>query len=868
MATQLTENIPPADYSTKFSKHLRTEGERLGERGLHRIIDYVILNEQICGLEYLCFRETTRPSAEFVVKFINTKIDELLDIYVNELCKEVKIVEEILEKGIRKLHLRLVYGEIGEVGTSEQGCGQLVDHMLKQKDRVEDLIDYHRLNMQIVVHLLMKMNSEIDVVEFSISESALLKCLKQQPFNVFFGGLHLVELLTLLSLYADTLHTCCQSHLSADHIATITHLQDWAGKESVNIMQARRVSLQRFIPNSSNIEMKFLKHSDRIVAALPQRVQQSFGSYQPGKLAEARKKHAEERSVNKPKSFGILQASHAVSKSHKSHGSVQVHIVSHHNHEDSKLRDPNGSFEDLSPVSPVPDKNFTRWGSSDSIYEDSNPADHVMVSSQQYFTPFTEVVVKAQEKITKITIKNVWLVLGRTIMYAIFYFGQMPTFASQISYLRIPYWLTGFFFGLAPISAIFADYAMNYLIRRKYRLCFMISLAVLYLAVIVQILAIGASSITLMVFARILMGAAEAGGASNTYLSREVEEVDRVFYGYYYIGAKAIGIVVGCGIAALVGQYVPSFELGLISINSLNIFSVFLLFLYIPCVVIFLWKFKDPSQSLKDQAQNINVERVEVQASKYPFELSVIEGVIFLPAIFTTQKTLQRVLSEDRAKVKEETKHTKLMLAKRYFAKDQVKYAEGYLFILKMVIDACIIDSPYLLSRVYSLSQGSIGLYFFCLIVLLPFSAIYLPQIIRPRVDNAVLLYWSTLAALLATLLRIHFASVQYPLWLFMVLIPPLLTVGLFASSLCLSIITELVSDTQVDRAFGTGFIRAMMSDGGRGLAGIIISIGLAIVGERDSRLNAWTYSISFGCIGGLLLWLNKVKSKIDEDKL
>lgn len=855
--------------------------------GMPAPIDYIAASDGLNGLVYASLKDLARPVSHFVTAFDNEAVDLKLAAFVKHLEPVIEEVNGGLQLMANQILRRTIFGDVMAANQPQPvvrhpreakyrdtdddalAIDQATDfkpspeetkefRLLRLsilKNKSEWLIDYYRMNMTILEHLLRKLGRDISLIEADVISMALRQMIKNDQFNVLLGGFVVLEVLNTLDQYSGELLKAAGSWLTLDQRKLVHDVEKWCEIGIEQIVQVRKELFERFLPT----EMPIADKLDSQVKE-GQTVEESFTRKQKEVLDKLNKKISESIKSYNDQDMQNLR-------------SIQM----------SRYQSPLGP-QDETPRAAQARKLLTNdpsplAGNSGSVFFESEdeayvslPKDLLIDSTRPYIATLDQSSENKEKKVEVQMDINVYIAVLKQFLYNVFYYCQIPTFLAQLKAMDAPPFVVGFIFCLTPFAAGFADIGFNYMIRQKYRRSLVASFLILQLAILVHILGAGYNYIWLLILSRLIAGCSEDNVAVNTYLAREAVEEKRLRFGYLLVTSYAVAIGFGSGLTALLVEVVPEFSLGSLKINDFNITQVVLLLAYLPTTLVFVFFFKDHDQATKDimDSRKPKIEvPVKYYTEEYPYNLSFNFGIVNLPEYCSTLEIMEEKISEDKAKIKHESMQEKKRLAKRYFAREQVHYMIKYLCCVWIFIEAIIIDSPFYLVQVKDVSPAIVGLFFFCQLALLPLSSWVFPMIIKKKAPASALVRYLTIALIVALLMRIQWSSQPYPYILFMLLQVPLLCLSLFGAAMCMAFLNELASDIQVDKAFGTGFIRSMVLDWGRFSAGVIISLGAAMGRhEKYQFTNNFFYPLAIIYMVYVLWSLNSVKSRLDYKKL
>ena len=860
-------------------------------------LDYITASDSLNGLVYASLKDLAKPVNHFVTAFENEAVDLKLEVFVRHMSPAIEDVNDNLTCMANKILRRTIFGDImaashpepitrrprevkyrdtdeGALGVEEKVVRvpsnehekeYRLERLSTLKCMTEWFLDYYLLNISIVEHLLRKLGRDISLIEADVISMAIRQMIKSNEFNVLLGGFAVLEVLTVLDRYAGELLKASGSWLNLEQKKLVHDVEQWC-VESIEVVQRRRREiLKTFLPTAKAKDAK------------------SSGFQREGQVVEA--------------NYAIKQKEIL----DKINAKIENSIKGYNEEEMQKLRDAQisryqNNFRSVEETpltiqarrlltrepSPDHDKPLIHYHSSqdgpsffdsdDEAYK-SMPADLLINSCRPYITRITDSLDIQEKKVETQTNVNTYIVIFKQFLYNIFYYCQIPTFIAQLVTMDAPPYVVGLIFCLAPFAAGFADIGFNYEIRKKYRMSIVMSFILLQVAILLHILAAGYNYIWLLIISRLVAGCSEDNVAVNTYIAREAIEEKRQRFGFMLITSYALAIGLGSGLSALLIEIVPQFNLGSLVINQFNITQVVLLLVYLPITFIFIKFFKDHDQDTKD-IRDTRKHKTEVPVKYYTedygFNLSINYGIINLPDYCTTLETLADKINEEKAKIKKESIHEKQRLARRYFARGQVHYLIKYLCCMWIFIEATIIDSPFYLIQVKKLSPEVVGTFFFIQLALLPLCSWVLPTYLKSKISASNLVKYLTISIICALLMRVQWSPAPYNEYAFMILQLPLLSLSLFGAGICMSFLNELSSDFQIDKAFGTGFIRSMIFDWGRFGAGVIVSIGASISrGQQKYHFtNNFVYPIFCCYMAIMLVGLGSVKSRLDYKKL
>ena len=879
------------DFNTEkpqsFSQYFDSESEKLANRGFPTAANYHLLNRQVNGLTFVCFKVTTEKTDSFMSKYESERLAECGWTYAEELVSQFETVEKKLEKCIK-----IVYQSISFSGISEGFLAMdQKDNVFEAAQRlVEDqmagLGDYYMLNMKILYHLFMKIRKEIETRDIDIGEVILLRFLEKANCNIFFGGFHLCDIILVSKEFVASLIAVKGCNWSEEELK---NLQNWELKCELmltGINRKRSQILSRFLIGEQHLNINF-------------KFEEKFS------LIKA-------QSVQKLKDFKLLKQKKELTKGRKPASAIG-------NDSAKDLVENNISNPDLSlKIEPsqieVDKKDTKKKGLTKAFFQLVKEAELTesyssfqnpvgfSLNMYEYYLELRELKEeesvedqkkdKNQPSSESTTRSNVFLVMMRHYLFLIFYYGQVPVFWTQLQRMKVSPWLVGFLFSITTFSSIASNYIFTKYLTTKYKLSFLISLIVLELAILLQILASGFDSIILLVFSRILAGFAEVSVTTNTYIIRHMKSKQKSISGFFYVGSYVFSISFGCGLSAILGVIFQTQMIGKLRLDETNALSAVLFLVYIPITIVFLSHFSDPVNLVVKTAEEENVELLvggdpkkkianllsiisQQNNSKnaledYEFELSEIDEIALLPPNKSKQEAIMAAVLSDKSLIRNEEIEKKIAFAKQYFLKDQMNYIAGYLFMMHAILECAIIETPYMLTKIKSLSPGFTGLFLF---LIFPFTIAwtYVYWYLKQEYSNGKIIHTFTLALLVAVFSKIQFIGTPYPLFFIFFGSMLVLSVCMGTQTSAINVLFELVSPGKTEMKYGTGFMKSMIISGGRALAGVIVTISIAIVGTKTDEESLFNVIVYGGwAISLVILWwfLRPVRKRMDEAKL
>ena len=801
-------------FKPSFATYFVGESTRLSELGLERNLDYPTLNGQVGGLVYNCFKVLTQESKVVLQKFENEKVEQLIGEYMEILLPQLEIFMQDFLTMLKRVQTSYCFGQIGELAKKRQ----LKEIVITLQEKTQDILDYYNLNLAVVIHILRKIVKEVEVVDMNLDDIMVYKLLLNKTFNVFFCAFHCLEMLHSFKVYIDHCKEDIQkSPQSPDTIgelsAILTKIEEWIKSSEEHLKDTRSKNLETFMETPDYPKTKIDTKENQILGKVVSK-------------CETARKEYHEKTDHEPY-FDYRQDPPAhLPKSHVLH------------------------------------------------------EDHF----QNYFVDLAKAITLSTglDGDTKTNVKsmlvNSSLIIARSYLFYLYYYGFLPSFPAYLESVGIPGWSFGLVFSIAPVFSFFGDYLINTLFSRSYRRGIIICQILFLIGMALHFVGAGIDSLIIIIISRVFIGFSEGEALANSYMCREIPVEKMRTIGYFFSAVIGTAFVTGTGLNALLETVVSEFYMGNLLVDETNILPFVLFWLNIPLTVIFWRYFKDAEvkgqrlqgRKMTKKLSMLHTERQALKTEGYQFELSTIVNALFLPIKLTTEDTIGEKIQADREKMKREAREKKLILVKRYFAKDQVGYLAGYFFFLMMLFESFTIESPYYLYTIYKMKTVNIGLIFFCAILLVPIvtsGAVWMLRT-KTKLANSQLLNICTFMMIPSVLIRICYSSQEYPLPLFIVFLVPQPIINLFSMQLILQILTELSSDKELEKTYGAGFIRAMMMDGGRTTAGILVTMGIAICTNNPVYFPNWVYGLGLVAMVGLYYWLGKVKTRMDQSNL
>jgi len=850
-----------------FSKYYQKSAERLKLQGMPVCANYSKLNNLINGLTYVYFREITKPSEALMSKLEDKRIVDCLLAYAVKLCEEFVQVEKSLEQMIKGVYQHIDFRSLPKKFPSEQEQRAAFEQTASVVERLlMAVVDYYKLNLQALVHLLLKVRDKIETLEINVSNVILRRFLLSDPCNCFFGGLHILELIQVASQLVSAVTSTASTPWTPEELKTLEHHLIRCDILSAEVVRVRQQAIFRFLESPRHaIEQFELKH---------QTLAEGFEE----KLSEAKSKQAIPALARnpKPKSVqgSILDELDKPQAGQREDLMKRFESKSQRNHlytvKDELLADESHQLQER-VVQEKQLENETGipffWIDSSSFCVHLGQPEELLETVSTPAKPRSEV-------------QHLWAILARNFSFLVFYYGQMPVFWVSLKRMKVPSWLLGLIFSLTTLCSLVSNYLFNKHLSDRYRLSFTLSGAVLLLAIFLQVIASGFDNVPLLLLARVVAGFAEGLVTTDTYIVRVTPEDKKSYFGYLYIGSHALAISLGCGLAGLLDSLIPEFQLGSLKLNGTNYLSVFLFFFYVPGLLIFFACFSDPRRKPpKPAAQAAALPDAEAlvqpDLDPYEFELSEIHELTMMPTVAVAQKTFDQAVLEERREVKRKELEEKIRYVKRYFLKDQTNYIAGFLFTMHTIHECAIIETPFVLTELKQLDPGNIGLFFFLIFpVLLCFSLghWFLKHRLRAyEISNGNIFRYFLFSLFVACIIKFQFSKEAYPLGVIFLGSTLVLALSLGAESSALSVLTQLVSEHQIEKQYGVGFKKSMLVAGGRALAGVIVTISIAIYSKNPEQapfINAIIYGIWVVGLPILYFRLRSVMNRMDQTRL
>ena len=504
--------------------------------------------------------------------------------------------------------------------------------------------------------------------------------------------------------------------------------------------------------------------------------------------------------------------------------------------------------------------------------ESSLPSTWKTFKNVQYWTELTERPPKVILNDNRRKHITIWLVLLRTLIYYLYYYGIVINFWRELQKDGIgrKFWL-GTVFGLAPLSSFLWNWASNYLKRfLRFKTNLLINMIALLVGIMLHWIGSGIDSLVMIIFSRIFIGVAEGEVPTHQFLESEVSISRHLHYSHYVMSIPSVALPLGCGLNALFAVLVePGFQLGSIRIDRMNIYPFVLFWVYIPLALAFGILFYNPKKvqtkeesvkeiikSIKQEKSNFKDQQATVMQN-YDFDLSDIEEVTFIKKTESTENKLREKIKEDEERIMAQRRATKLLLVKRYFTKNLVQYFMTMILNVSTLFEFMVVEGPFIFAQVYDLDFKYVGLFYFTLLAVMPVFSGLLPKFILPRHKPSDYLKGLAIALGLAVLLKVHFAVGPYPLGLFIAFhVPlPIMAVLIGASSSCLLIFWEEKYD---------GLLRAQVQPLSRVYANVLQVIALAITHAYPHYLPVF-YVIAIPVVWKLHRWMRSISSMLDQ---
>lgn len=849
-----------------FTMHYLKSTELLKLQGRPKCANYPYLNNLVNGLAYVYFREITKPTEALLSKLEDKRILDCLEVYADCLSKEFVHVERSLENLIKSAYQHIDFRSLPKTYLSEEECKQGLEQTAMVIEKLlMAVVDYHKFNYQVLVHLVLKVRDQIETMEVNVSSVILKRFLQSDACNCFFGSLHVLELIKVAAEFVKQITSTAGRPWTPEELRA---LRNHGVRCEILTAEVTRLREQAVF--------RLLESPRRAIELFVAKEREQFADFEE-KLSESKRKlvsSALGKAANKPKS-------------------VQGNSVA------EREAEPLDHKNDISlNLGPKTQRNLLNTGKDEAQVDESQ---QLQVREQEEKplenvtgTPFFWLEARsfcvrldqpnepqqAGPKPAKSSsaVLHLWVILARNFAFLVFYYGQLPVFWASLRRMKVPSWLLGFLFSLTTLFSLLSNYLFNKHLSDRYRLSFTLSGAVLLLAILLQVLAGGFDSVALLVLARVVAGFAEGLVTTDTYIVRVTPEEKKNYFGYLYVGSHALAISLGCGLCALLGSVVPEYKLGSLKLDASNYLSIFLLFFYVPGLLIFFACFSDPppraprttaQAALAPPSRDVEAQALQ-ELDPYEFDLSEVHEMTVLPPLLTSKQTFDEAVQNERRAIKKQDLQDKMRYVKRYFLKDQTNYIAGYMFVMHTIHECVIIETPFMLNELKQLDSGFVGLYFFLIFpFLLSFSLGH--WFLKDRYTNGHIFQFFLVALIVACLVKYQFSNQVYPLAAIFLGSTLVLALSLGAESCALSVLTELVSEHQVEKQYGVGYKKSMLVAGGRALAGLMVTIALAIFSRNKAQeqfMNAIIYGIWAVGLAVLFFFLRSVMSRLDETRL
>jgi ABC-type multidrug transport system fused ATPase/permease subunit len=788
--------------------YLRTT-ERFRLQGKPKCAKYNHLNNLINGLTYEYFREITKPSEALMSKLEDKRILNCLESYTEVLCEEFSQVEQSLQNMIKKVYQHIDFRSLPKNEPNELDDRPSLEQV---SNIVETLlmaaIDYHKLNFQVLLHLILKIGDQIETMEINVKNTVLTMFLRHTSCNTFFGGLHILELIKVVCEFVKLITDSPTRPWTPEELKSLQNHKIRCEIMSAELNRQREQAIFRLLQSPREAIQRFVEKEQELAGRFEEKLKESKKKLTGSAFSKANK----QKSVQSH----LLAVQEREQIDHKNDISVNLDRKNNRNmvftgkdeelaEESLQLQPRNEKEKPLENVTNIP----FFWVESTNFFVQ-------LEKTEVVFQPISQTVKKDSE------VQHLWVIISRNFAFLVFYYGQLPVFWVTLKRMKVPSWLLGFLFSLTTLFSLVSNYLFNkHHLSNRYRLSFTLTGLVLLLAIILQILASGFDSIPLLVLARIVAGFAEGLVTTDTYIVRVTPEDKKSYFGYLYVGSHGLAISLGCGLSALLGSTIPEYKLGSLRLDETNYLSIFLLFFYIPGLLIFYACFSDPAPKPSKPAQPALAEPLpEAEAlselDPYEFNLSEIHEMATLPKKKALNNTFNEAVLNERKEIKKQDLEEKIRYIKRYFLKDQTNYIAAYMFVMHTIHECVIIETPFMLSEFKQLDHGYIGLYFFLIFpVLLCFSLGH--WLLKGPFKNGHIFRNSLISLFVACLIKFQYSKEVYPLGVILLGSTLVLALSLGAESCALSVLTELASEHHIEKRYGVGFRKYAVVAGVRG---------------------------------------------------
>ena len=839
-----------------FTMYYLKSAERLKQQGKPKCANYPYLNNLINGLTYVYFKEVTKPSEALLTKLEDKRVVDCLQVYADCLSKEYLHVGQTLENLIKTAYQHIDFRSLPKTYLSDQEHRAGLDQAATVVEKLlMAVVDYQKLNYQILVHLALKIRDQIETLETNVTSVVLERFLTHESSNCFFGGLHILELIKVAAEFVKQVTETAGKPWPAEELKALQTHAVRCEILSAEVRRLRDQAVLRFLKSPEEACANFGRKEQELAEGFEEKLGDAKRKLTSSAVAKPGKPLSEQGNSARGAEQGLLEQKEEISLNIGQKSQRRLLYVSREPQADDSHQ-LHGRDQDEKQLENLTNLPFF-W---------LEPRNYFVQLGPSAQGPPPESAKQSSE------VLHLWVILARNLAFLVFYYGQLPVFWVGLKRMAVPAWLLGFLFALTTLFSLLSNYLFNKFLSDRYKLAFTLSGAVLLLAILLQILAGGLDSAALLVLARIAAGFAEGLVITDTYIVRVSPEDKKAYFGYLYIGSHGLAISLGCGLSALLGALIPEYRLGRLRLDATNYLSIFLFFFYVPGLLIFHACFNDP---LPKQGPAAPVatgleDRALRQLDPYEFDLSEISEMTVLPPVLSSKKTFDEAVLLERKQIKKQDLEEKIRYAKRYFLKDQTNYIAGFMFVMHTIHECAIIETPFVLSELKQLDSAYVGLYFFAIFpVLLGFSLGHWAM--KKKYTNGHIFRFFIISLFCSCIIKFQFTREPYPLAAIFIGSTLVLALSMGAESSALSVLTELVSEHHVEKKYGVGFKKSMLVAGGRGLAGFMVSFSLAVLSRdrtREPYMNAIIYGMWAAGLPVLFLCLLRVMNRMDQTRL
>lgn len=806
-----------ADKGLSFRPYWIKEKERFQKEGILPCLDYPMFNDMINGMLFKSFDETLKTDTTTNMKYNPQKNNFLKNfkLYLNEMKRDISKVYSVIEVNLYRIQQKAT--KYLDAVTKPEGK-TLVPQIENLYNRLQLIAKFSQFNYEIYCHIIKKIGKQFNRLEINFELEAFNSMIADPVTNVFFGKLRLQETSDLLQILIER----CAINWP-DIAESLSELSHQLVRLDHDVGMERREMLRSaLVENRDTINGLFEEKYKQITAKVRSEMEILYNS------------------PSAPWLSGPLILMSPPEKEDPAEYALTVRPLVTPSIEQRKLITTGKPSGDDSPLELDEfDEHKAKTDEEGDQHEDA----HRVRNVDRYFVDVNEgYVVHAQACYSD---SAPWFVLTHTFFFMLTYYGLTPTTFECNVLLGIPRQYFGVISAMNPFIAAFSSFVYNYTTKVHYRGSYLISIACLFIGTFLYSLAFTHRQLSILFIGRCFFGYGGGRILTRKFYAREIHPDHRIKWSAMLVGFTGMSMTLGPGLSALletifdskaatamkldnfdsmnaaeqdaVIETLTGFSVGGMRFSKVNYIPGLMMLIFLIMFFVFLFLFPDTPKKTTEELEAET--KTKETSSEHKYMISVIQHMHLLPhdtqSIKIPVQTRMKRLDNYIAKLKAVTK---------YFTDKQTYYICLYLFIVKAIQEAIIVESPSYIVKNYGYTSVLSGLIFF-LFTFFTLPVALTPLFLKKKFEDRAVLRFSSYLLIGALIIKCQFTEHLYPFGIFIAGTCLLLGFTLTVETCCTSIITKVISEKKAKSFMNAGLLSGLIDTLGRVTGSVSITV-------------------------------------------